>query len=631
MGNSKINKLLSKKGWTGAEVGKALIASVIHDAKHIRDPQRKPLFSQSDFDKMEESIKSEKDYAIYAVYRDLYDGLIDAYNRGLCNYQQFNNGYFRHCMMMREAQFAEIGLQQAESSPYIMTESQYKAVEERTVKRLRSHSECFISLLFGLLETFVENIETAPEAIREAIEATKKEPATNKRVLSAYIDEWGEGYYQLPDGTRSDQTSSEEWIAKLQEDFMQRHRLFIGADIEEAKKYCKREFTFRCNELLFYGIDAVKALHRKMTGEELPQEYETVAMQSIEGLLDYRGYFLQDALKNGKRPRNPEDLLLLGIIADYPGAIAEWHTYSEPPAGFTKYDILEYCTGFYDSSRCDSAVFSEFLEDYPGLFVALEDYIKQSLKKAETITPDQYGEPLATWGELADMGCFNGGYRDLVTASIYDIQETIGQEAEEDGDCSLETHLKIARIAVSGIAIEKAPQPFRTTESGEYADKWKPFADVTGISDIYGLAQSEASRTELSDCVSSLMVPALRYLQAFNTLVDIIGTVYDIENIAEVKIKSVEYAEELCSASNCLLYSLHATVYGSEEEKKRKRELVREIFTPIDYFSLRPTEEAIEAVTKELSSLGFGSEARKKLKKFDSLIEKLSGGGNGIE
>ena len=44
-----IDSLLKKKGWSGEEVGKALIASVIHDVKHRGEPDFKPLFSQSDF------------------------------------------------------------------------------------------------------------------------------------------------------------------------------------------------------------------------------------------------------------------------------------------------------------------------------------------------------------------------------------------------------------------------------------------------------------------------------------------------------------------------------------------------------------------------------------------------------
>ena len=66
-----IDSLLNKKGWTGEEVGKALIASLIHDIRHQSEPDFQPLFSPSDFEKMENSLKSDRDYTVYGVYRPI--------------------------------------------------------------------------------------------------------------------------------------------------------------------------------------------------------------------------------------------------------------------------------------------------------------------------------------------------------------------------------------------------------------------------------------------------------------------------------------------------------------------------------------------------------------------------------
>ena len=59
------------------------------------------------------------------------------------------------------------------------------------------------------------------------------------------------------------------------------------------------------------------------------------------------------------------------------------------------------------------------------------------------------------------------------------------------------------------------------------------------------------------------------------------------------------------------------------KEKDRKRALIKEIFSPIDYEALKPTTKAIEAVTAQLDKLGFSTKTRKNLKKFDNLIDKL--------
>ena len=133
-----IDSLLNKKGWTGVEVGKALVASIIHDIRHQSDPDYKPLFSQTDFDKMEQSLSTDRDYLAYGVYRDIYSGLINAFNRGQGQYQQFYNGYYRYLMYLKDASMAEHSLQSAELVPYVMTTEQYNKLKEQRERELRA-------------------------------------------------------------------------------------------------------------------------------------------------------------------------------------------------------------------------------------------------------------------------------------------------------------------------------------------------------------------------------------------------------------------------------------------------------------------------------------------------------------
>ena len=79
---NNINRLLKKKGWTGEEVGKLLIASMLNDIKQQGQAEKTPLFSQKDFENMESSLTSDYDYLTYGVYRDLYSSIIDSFNRG---------------------------------------------------------------------------------------------------------------------------------------------------------------------------------------------------------------------------------------------------------------------------------------------------------------------------------------------------------------------------------------------------------------------------------------------------------------------------------------------------------------------------------------------------------------------
>ena len=67
-----IMKLLHKKSWSGEEVGKALLSSSICDINHGNGPNLSPLFSQADFENIENSLKTEQERSIYSVDKNVY-------------------------------------------------------------------------------------------------------------------------------------------------------------------------------------------------------------------------------------------------------------------------------------------------------------------------------------------------------------------------------------------------------------------------------------------------------------------------------------------------------------------------------------------------------------------------------
>lgn len=614
MGYSKINRLLNKKGWTGVEVGKALVASIVHDIKHQSEPDYKPLFSQSDFDMMECSLSAERDYLAYGVYRDIYSGLIDAFNRGQGQYQQFYNGYYRYVMHLKDAQTADNMLEGAELVPYVMTEEQYNRLKERAETRLKGFTESFSTLFFTMLSAIMENPEDAPEAIRTAIEATKGEAVTNERILSSYNETYGQGYYQLADGTRSDQLQGEGWQERLKADYLKKHKLYVNGELaswEDTAIHYNTERKLKGCELFFNGIDAVKALYKEHTGEDLPPEDEVGIMKALESLIGYGDKSLRTALESGTAPLHPALTSVKALLED---ELAVWHYYTDPPTDITKYDILEE-TEFYNGADAEPHL-TEFKADYPALYKALEAYIKELVPQAKRLKPAQYSKEFISWGELAELGIKK--YITLTAADEHDITELIAQEDED----TVENFLKRRRIFLNGITIAKEPRAYQLNESGDFIDNMQDVLMLATINSVDSIAQSESQREDLVAFQENLFKPALRYIYAFNALVKILGTVYDLEEMGEVELKTTRFESQL-DALNNMLYTFYAEVYGTQEEKDRKRELIKEIFCPVDYEELKPTAEAIEAVTAELDKLGFSTEARKKLKKFDSLIEKL--------
>ena len=621
----KIDSLLNKKGWTGVEVGKALVASIIHDIRHQSEPDYKPLFSQSDFDKMESSLNTERDYLAYGVYRDLYSGLIDAYNRGQGQHQQFYNGYYRYAMHLKDCTVAEQTLQTAELTPYVMTQEQYNKLKEQRETTLKGFTESFSRLLFTLLSHIMSNPEDAPEDIRTAIEATKKEAVTNERILSTYCEVYGMGYYQLPDGTRSDNLEGEEWREKLKEEYLKTHKLRINgkqASFEDTILHYNTERRLKGYELFFTGIDAVKALYEDHTGETLPPEDEVGIMKALESLLNLRDD--ENPVEKNTVPLHPAVLQIKDIVeGEMLGSGAEWHYYKEAPAELTKYDIIAESLCFYDGEESEDGEpqLKEFKADYPALYKALEAYIKELVPQARDLKPTQYSKEFITWGELAELKV--GRYPAYCIAD--DVTDILEALAETDEDTT-ENLLKRKRLMFNGIVIAQAPNAYQLNERGEYIDNIKHIIGFSSVFSIDSIGKSESIREDIQAFRDNLFLPALQYLYAFNALVKILGAIYDLDELGEVEISTERFESQL-EALNNQLYMLYGDVYGTDADKERKRDIIKEVFQPINLDELKPTAEAIETVTAELDRLGFSTEARKKLKKFDALIERLCGRG----
>ena len=617
----KIDSLLNKKGWTGVEVGKALVASIIHDIRHQSEPDYKPLFSQSDFDKMESSLNTERDYLAYGVYRDLYSGLIDAYNRGQGQHQQFYNGYYRYAMHLKDCTVAEQTLQTAELTPYVMTQEQYNKLKEQRETTLKGFTESFSRLLFTLLSHIMSNPEDAPEDIRTAIEATKKEAVTNERILSTYCEVYGMGYYQLPDGTRSDNLEGEEWREKLKEEYLKTHKLRINgkqASFEDTILHYNTERRLKGYELFFTGIDAVKALYEDHTGETLPPEDEVGIMKALESLLNLRDD--ENPVEKNTVPLHPAVLQIKDIVeGEMLGSGAEWHYYKEAPAELTKYDIIAESLCFYDGEESEDGEpqLKEFKADYPALYKALEAYIKELVPQARDLKPTQYSKEFITWGELAELKV--GRYPAYCIAD--DVTDILEALAETDEDTT-ENLLKRKRLMFNGIVIAQAPNAYQLNERGEYIDNIKHIIGFSSVFSIDSIGKSESIREDIQAFRDNLFLPALQYLYAFNALVKILGAIYDLDELGEVEISTERFESQL-EALNNQLYMLYGDVYGTDADKERKRDIIKEVFQPINLDELKPTAEAIETVTAELDRLGFSTEARKKLKKFDALIERL--------
>lgn len=612
---NQLKNLLKKKGWTGEEVGKLLIASMLNDIKQQGQKDKEPLFSQSDFEQMESSLTSDRDYLTYGVYRDLYSSIIDSFNRGQGLYQQFFNGFSRLFAELREVENADHAEQSIENTPLIMTESQYKRLEAEAVKTLSGYKDSFCNLMFHCLENFLEAEEAdakkeAP-AVWDALEATKKIPATGNRFLPLYNETYGEGYYQLPDGRRSDKMTLEEWQETLTAEFLKTHKLTINgepATAEETVQHYNQNRLIKSYELFFKGAEAIRAELMERTGKA-PDLTDEELEEALEDTIDYVG-------RAGFNPNAEEIAEALDFSTP-----TEWHTYEEPPEGLTLYDLLElYPEEFRGAFDADEKEALQHLKkDAPALYDALKAYIESKVPQARGLKPNQLHKDIITWGELAKTGLI--GCKGLIEPTDSQIIEFA-----TEGEDTTENKSKRFRTGLKGIAILKHPAPHQTDENGDYIEQKSP---LHFFNSLYSLEGDGEKIEELHGFIDSLIYPALGYLYAFNALTEILGGVYDLPELAEVARYDTTLFESKMNGYNGILYIFYHNVYGNEAEKQHKRAIIKEAFSPLDAESLKPSQEAIEEITAELTKLGLSSEARKKLKYLDAFIDRLMNSGEG--
>lgn len=91
----------------GKTVGQALIRSYLHDVQNRDNPDYKPLYTQTQFNRMVAGLRSEVEHRVYAQYMALYNGIVEEFARAHGYYQQAQNASGRLLAHLSDAVRAE--------------------------------------------------------------------------------------------------------------------------------------------------------------------------------------------------------------------------------------------------------------------------------------------------------------------------------------------------------------------------------------------------------------------------------------------------------------------------------------------------------------------------------------------
>lgn len=593
----KIDTLLNKKKWKGDELGKILMSSVIHDIKQVKEGKEpKPLFNQADFEALEGSLNTNTDYMAYGIYTDIYSSIIDSYNRGQAQYQQFLQSFHRllhYLTQLENADKAELSLS---NQPYIVTEKQYNDLLEMAQSKKDNYKESYTSLFFSLLSGAIDLKEYSPKELVDAVAEYENIPATDNKLIERYFDIYNTGYYILENGKRSDELTQSEWQEEKDNQILEHFSLIINgqpASKEETLKTFKMDKTRTKAELFFKGVEGVRKDYKAKTGQDLEESDE-----EIQNALDYFTFFDEVDETHPRINHIIEDML------DYQ-KIEEHRLYKDIDdfkANITMLNTLEALIATAEEGSEKEAL-KEVKKQYPKLYTLINKYIEEALPAVKNLKANQLYTDKFTWKELSEVIPL---YRHYRSVQIHDIEEAFRETT---------TITETRR----GIAIIKDPHPNQIDDKGYYIQPKSPLYYTTTLETII---KDIDTVEEIEGLIYRLINPAIAYLYAFNSLIDILQNVYEISDLDTLK-TDLTTIESRVKAYNSMLHLFYVSVRGSNDTKAVKREILKNLFQEINIEELKPSEEAFKKVQAEIDELGLTEKAKKRFRYLDPFINAL--------
>lgn len=538
-----INKLLKKKGWTGDEIGKALVLSLIDSYKQTSRgvSQPKELFSAEQFEKMLLSIKDANQAIRYNRYLGLQSWLMQ--------YQAVANAYFQRLQgdvsslltTYSTARAAEDISKYIESLPAIMTQKQYDETREKRIEEQLSQGAGYnaFQMLHLAFTHFIVALRLEPKkpnplkAIKKKYEAA---PIVTERILSRYNKATGYGYYTLPDGRRSDQMTDEAWREAMTPPAMKE---ILGGDIdrESPPEIVSERVTNRA-KLIFAGATEEEADKAQRETDER------------------RGWSVH----------------------------TEWHYYDSPPADLSKWDIIEEggLASYYPVLEGDSTPeecleqAKAFKEEFPELTeTLLLEIDQQYFNGFKDIPVSKWAKTTRTLRELYELGYW--GIRALTEddANLFKGND----RAIHNGIAIMRG--KSARIDERGYYIE----PERRSRLFLGLERYTP-ENPNYLADVKALEDTRAN-----------IEGSLYWIRGYNKAIELIAECIGLPEFTIFK-ADIANSEARLKALNGLIAMLHKEIkdasYADKDAQQAKLQALEDFFQPFSDKEIPLPESAIQ-------------------------------------
>ena len=574
--------LLSKKAWTGREVGMALLMTLKYAKEKQEKGSSKPCpFTNADISRMAHSLNDNIQIDVYLEHLAIYEALVDSHNVNEGMLQQYYHGFYRYMMAIQEAYRGENILDVIRKTPLIMTQKEADEELERRKKAEEDTKESFASVIVCASSKYAEWYEEGkeiPAPIKKALNGLKKEEVLDNRLKADYLEDETSYNFILPDGRKSGEITSDELSEALNE--------ACGGRAERVKLYHKA---------LFEGDEALKRIYKKNTGKALRADMMDEARRVFDRLTF--------AASKGLSLPSGDAELVCALLAE---PIKVKLEKVEPEnKRVSKYDALLYGDFFTYYIETEEE-FSVFMEEYAPLYKAVRAELEKVFPKAKKAKAGGYCEwDFATYGDLAAVDFLD--YKDLVSFE-YGLREAIsyGKDAETE-----EERRRARRALLYGIAIY---------QGDKYEERYNdPLTNAEIYTGVDYLMHNADTVNSMQETIEKLALPALRFVYGYNEFLAALSEVYELPFLKALSM-DLSRPEEQIENLNAILYSLYAGVSGTDEEKEEKRRFLKENFAPIRPEDVQPTDKGKAKIREALKEVRGTSKAKRFFKFFERAI-----------
>ena len=567
MARRDITRILNKKTWTGRELGILEVTNMcVLYRQALEGKTPVPIVEQADLLRMLSTIKDRQQGMTYNGYIAIHEWLTVKYNIAQTQFQQAQVNFRTLEGYIERAILAEGVYRYIEQLPVIMTQKQYDEFRKKRIEEALTDEsgEELYSGIFNMVELaisyYVNKLQKEPSKPNPLKAIRKKyinQPVKSDLIRSRWNEITGEGYYTIEDGSgrRSDQMTLEEWQEAITTPKMRKALQQMNATNGEGTAYTTEIATQRL-------LTRSKVIFSGGTEEEAD---------------------------NAQREQDYKDGLATPV---------KWHYYEEAPADLSKWDVIEQdlLLELYPADLDGSgdawteSNFNRSMKDFTTEFAELVQVILADIDKKYSREGFKLAElPLEEWATT----CYS--WRDLYEMDFY------GKREEIESDTTIFNGDK--RALFNGIAILRASdllgdRSLRINESGDYEEP-QPINNLSNftLEAFFTDGENYAENVDIVEDSRATLVSSYYFVKGYNLALELIGKYFDVPDITVFQLE-LDFLERQIQGYNELVPVLYRKIkdtnYQDGELQAKKLQVLRDMFTELDYRSIQIPEQNIE-------------------------------------